>query len=340
MFVLQVAMVKGRGGIATAIAHYERMFRTVGVRSALLFSGPDGADLQAQGADVIPAPSVLTSPFARLPGVLSDVRRAILERAGGDEIVVIVHSDRTMAALQGLLPNALFVAPCHSDKTKHKASADLVITLNEAQHAAASAALPSTRVRLLGNPFVPASSQSAPQPQSSGPPRINFVGRFEGFKDPLTLVRAFLAAALPTDITLRLIGAGALETELRAAAAPAAERIEFAGWLPDAFSHFDARDVLVLPSTWESYSYVIREALHFGVPVLASDIHVHRSALGDGAFGRLFPVADATALAAVLQAAVSDLPSLRAQAARGGDMVRATYGAEPFFKRLSEALKR
>lgn len=339
MFVLQVAVVKERGGIVTAMTHYERMFRAVGVRSALVFSGPSASELVAAGFDVIEAPSLLVSPIAALPGALGALKRAIELRAGGEDIFVLLHSDKTFAALRAIAPRASIISPCHTDKSKHKAGADLVITLNLDQHALVSAALPRTRVRMLGNPFVPLASQKGPAEEASGPIRFNFLGRFEGFKDPLTLISAFGNAPLPHEVTLRMIGAGPMEAELREAASRSGPRVEFAGWLPDAFSHFDARDVLVLPSSWESYSYVVREALHFGVPVIASNIHVHREALADGAYGRLFPVADTAALTSLLLSAIGEAPTMRAQAAQGGDMVRATYGAAAFFNRLTEALQ-
>src|SRR5262245_33349996 len=99
MFVLQSAVVKGRGGIATAVAHYERMFRAVGVRSAMLFSGPSIDALRDQGGDVIAAPRLLTSPIAGVLPVLGKLREALMRRAGDEPIVAIVHSDLTLPGL-------------------------------------------------------------------------------------------------------------------------------------------------------------------------------------------------------------------------------------------------
>ncbi len=338
MFVLQVAAVKDRGGIATAIRHYERMFRAVGVRSAVLFSGPESDDLRAGGADIIPAPNLLISPFGRVPGVLAHMARAVVSRAGADQIVIIVHSDRALPALRAHFPNAVLVTPCHTDKTKHKAGADLVVTMNDVQHEAVVAALPRTRVRLLGNPFTPSPSQGAPAGEMGGAPRFNFLGRFEDGKDPLTLISAFSAAELPQDVTLRMIGAGPMESEVRLAAASAGARITFTGWLADAYAHFDARDVLVLTSRSETYSYVVREALHFGVPVIASDIPVHRAVLENGAFGLLFATGDRRALAAAIATVAADVSEFRRRASYGGGAVRARYGAAPFFAEFRDAI--
>mgnify|MGYP001290196667 CR=1 FL=1 len=335
MFVLQVALVKGRGGVATAVAHYERMFRAVGVRSALLFRGPSADALRAEGADIIEPPRLLSSPLAAALPVLGDLGARIRARAAGAPIVGLVHSDLALAAIRSLLPDAVTITPCHTDKTKHKRAADLVLTLNRAQQHLVEAALPGRRVKEFGNPFAPPPDVRGPSATSTGRLRVNFLGRFEAFKNPLTLVRAFIAARLPDAAELRVIGAGPLEGELRQAAAASARAISFSGWLDQPFAHFDRDDLLVLPSNWESYSYVAREALHYGVPVIASDISVHRDALGEGAFGALYPVADVGALALALESAGRDLESLRTKAAHGGEALRVRYGAAPFWAALS-----
>ena len=205
MFIVQSAVVKGRGGIATAVSHYERMFRELGLRSAVLFSGPSLEALQAQGGDVIAAPKLLTSPISGPLPLFGQLREQLLQRAAGEPIVAIVHSDLTLPALKRILPRARFVAPCHSDKFKHKEAADVVITLNTAQHAAARAALAKPRVIQLGNPYV---ADAPPPITADGPPRLNFVARFTPTKDPLALLRA--AAGLPSPPSLRYFGDGEL----------------------------------------------------------------------------------------------------------------------------------
>lgn len=322
MFVLQAARVKAPGGIHTAAAHYERMFRATRVRSAVLFHGPASSSIGAD-SDII-----IDSPW------LTGLQRDIRSRAKGEPLAVLVHSDLLLKRLKRLFPESVIIAPCHSDKTKHKRGADLVVTLNPDQHRMAQAALPSVRITELGNPFVPPAPRTEIGAIGTSAPRINFIGRFEGFKDPLTLINAFNAAQLPGDVELRLIGSGRMDREVQDAAARTRGKVTLAGWHAQPFSLFTPNDVLVLPSLWESYSYVIREALDLGVPLIASDIHVHRTALGDGAYGMLFPPGDSAALAAALAQALNDLPRLRAMAAQGGEAVRARYGAQPFWKAM------
>ena len=71
------------------------------------------------------------------------------------------------------------------------------------------------------------------------------------------------------------------------------------------------------------------------MPVIASDIHVHRTALGAGAFGLLFPPSDIAALAATLERAVTGVSQLRAMARQGGEALISRYGAAPFWAALS-----
>lgn len=333
MFVVQAAVVRGRGGIATAVAHYERMFRALGIRSAVLFSGPSLAQLRAHGADVIEAPKLLTSPVAGVLPLLTDLGDELILRAAGEPIVVIVHSDLALPALKRLLPRARFVTPCHSDKFKHKARADLVITLNAAQHVAAQAALKRPRLAQLGNPYV----ADPPAPLAAkGAPRLNFVARFIPTKDPMSLLRA--AALLEAPPSLRFFGEGELEAEVRAAAATHRLDVEFAGWHSAPFTQFHGNDVLVLPSHWEGLPYLLQEALDHGVPTIASDIPGNRTALGDGEFGTLFPLGEDPALAGVLAEALANLDALRARAEKGRAALRPRYGAAAFWRALSAEL--
>lgn len=337
MFVLQSAVVKGRGGIATAVAHYERMFRAVGVRSAVVFSGPSIDTLRQQGVDVLEAPPLLTSPLAGVLPMFSDLQQQVSSRAGGEPVVVIAHSDLTIPALRRVAPNACFVAPCHSDKVKHKRNADLVIALNAAQRDRAAAALPGVRVALLGNPYV--AEPPPPLPQTSASPRFNFVGRFIDTKDPMLLARA--AAQMSPHASLRFVGDGELVGEVRSLCSSLGlTAAEFPGWLSSPFAEFHAGDILVLPSHWEGLPYLLQEALDHGVPIIAAANAGNRAALADGSYGGLFPVGDAAALAQEMSAAVVGLDALRSKAEKGRAALRARYGAEPFWRALSAELEK
>jgi glycosyltransferase involved in cell wall biosynthesis len=326
VFVLQVALVKGRGGITTAVEEYERMCRAVGVRSACVFEGPAAEALRAQGIDVIDAPRTITSSLP-LPTGLRD---AIATRAEGRRVLAIVHSDMALPAIRRAAPHAIIAAPCHSDKHERKAGADLVITLNADQQTRVAAGLhrSKARVALLGNPYI----ASAARIDADGPARINFAARFIPTKDPMTLLSA--APLLKHKAQLRFIGAGELEAEMHEAVRQSGVAAEFPGWLSDPFADFHRGDILVLPSHWEGLPYLLQEALDRAVPIVAADNPGNRTALGDGAYGELFPVGDAAALAHALDKVLADPATARAKAEHGRTALHANYGAQAFWQKL------
>ena len=66
-------------------------------------------------------------------------------------------------------------------------------------------------------------------------------------------------------------------------------------------------DVLVAPSLWyENTPFSVLEALHVGLPVVASDLGGIREIVVPGRCGHLFPAGDAGALAAVLDRIAAD----------------------------------
>jgi glycosyltransferase involved in cell wall biosynthesis len=114
------------------------------------------------------------------------------------------------------------------------------------------------------------------RPVRNGSAEVLFVGQFEERKGLTDLLDAFEAVPDPA-ARLRLVGNGALEAEVRRCAAADA-RVEVVGYLPqdqlpDALRR--AR-CLVLPSITtaldrEPWGLVINEAMHAGVPVIATD---------------------------------------------------------------------
>jgi glycosyltransferase involved in cell wall biosynthesis len=331
MFALQVAVMKGRGGILSAVTHYARMFEVVRVQSATLYRGPAPEVVRSSGK-LIEAPASLTSPlYPLIPDVT--LRRSVFEAGGGSPDIAIVHSDLALGAIKRLFPGVRVAAVSHSDKLKRKDRADLIVTLNGAQTAAVRAELPNVRVAQLGNPYV------TPPPAALPPgdrPRLNFVARFIDTKQPLTLIEA--VAKLGDRPALRFIGAGELEAEMRAALAAAGIDAEFTGWVSAPFERFHAQDILVLPSLWEGLPYLLQEALDHRAPIIASDNPGNRAALADGAYGALFTAGDAQALSMAIRDALANLDALRSKAEKGGAALRARYGAEAFWRALSTEL--
>jgi glycosyltransferase involved in cell wall biosynthesis len=116
----------------------------------------------------------------------------------------------------------------------------------------------------------------AVEPVRNGPPEVLFIGQFEERKGLTDLLDAFAALDDPA-ARLRLVGNGSLEAEAarRAAADP---RLEVVGYLPQGELPAALRRArcLVLPSITtaldkEPWGLVVNEAMHAGVPVVATD---------------------------------------------------------------------
>ena len=74
-----------------------------------------------------------------------------------------------------------------------------------------------------------------------------------------------------------------------AAAVGVADRVVFAGWIPDEqkVAHYRLADAFAMPSRGEGFGIVFLEAMACGVPVLASTLDGSREAVLDGQLGLL-----------------------------------------------------
>ncbi len=140
-----------------------------------------------------------------------------------------------------------------------------------------------------------------------------FVGQFQPWKGVRELVTAFSQLERPS-LRLSLVGNGPLEQELRRLA-QRDRRIRVVGHVPqDELPEILARArCLVLPSTTtaahrEAWGLVVNEAMHAGLPVVASDA-VGAAAHGlvaDGETGLVVPEGDVAALRTALAAIADD----------------------------------
>jgi glycosyltransferase involved in cell wall biosynthesis len=138
---------------------------------------------------------------------------------------------------------------------------------------------------------------------------IAFVGRLVAVKNVLVLPR-ILTALRPMQPTLCIIGAGESEAALRRAIRQAgvADQVTFTGALPhaEALSYLHRSRVLILPSLWEGMPVSAIEAMHRGVPVVASRVGGTPEVVVDGQTGYLVEVDDIAGYALCLRELLSD----------------------------------
>ena len=194
------------------------------------------------------------------------------------------------------------------------------------------ARIPDDRLRVI--PYgVPGErlAQREPRSRSPGQPlRILWVSHYADHKDLATLLRAVALlrreGRVPVELRLTLEPPSAGAPRGQHTAMPAVDRellvaldgsVRCLGVLryEQIWEAYREADVFVFPSLCESFGHPLVEAMAAGLPVVASDIPVHREICGDAA--RYFPVRDERVLAARLEAIAGD-SALRAAMTRDG----------------------
>ena len=160
---------------------------------------------------------------------------------------------------------------------------------------------------------------------------IGSVGRMDPVKDPLNLVRAFVAAIdmapeVAPKLRLVMVGDGQLRADaLRMLNARGVAR---QAWLPGALDDIPrilrGLDLFALPSMSEGISNTILEAMASGIPVLATAVGGNIELLDDGVTGTLVPRSDFVALARAMlsYARQPDLRLVQARRAREEALAR------------------
>ena len=147
---------------------------------------------------------------------------------------------------------------------------------------------------------------SLPGDQDPNRPVVLAVGRLAPQKGFGTLLEA---AARWRDIQppplLVIAGEGPLEAGLKAQAASLRLDARFPGQRDDVPALLAAAAVFVLPSVWEGQPLILQEALHAGVPVVATRVGGTAALTGEDA-ALLVPSGDAEALAGAVRAVLTD----------------------------------
>lgn len=114
--------------------------------------------------------------------------------------------------------------------------------------------------------------------------RMAYVGRMAPRKNAELAVRAFdaIAGSFP-ELELHFAGTGPEEDHVRqhALSSPYRRRIFFHGWVKDMPAFYASVDLVLFPSSHESFGNVLAEAIINGLPVLTSDLPAFAEIHGD-----------------------------------------------------------
>ena len=138
---------------------------------------------------------------------------------------------------------------------------------------------------------------------SEDPPVILAVGRLNASKDYPTLLRAFSLVYKKRLARLLILGEGQERAHLESLVKELgiSAYVQMPGFVLNPYAYMARARLLVLSSRWEGFGNVLVEALACGTPVISTDCRSGPSEiLAEGRFGRLVPVGDAEALAAVI----------------------------------------
>ena len=147
-------------------------------------------------------------------------------------------------------------------------------------------------------------------------PTVIALGRLTRQKGFDVLIRAL---ARLDDASAVIVGDGPEASELERLRAELGldGRVRFAGWVDDPAALVRSADALVLPSRYEALPLAILEAMHAGLPVVATDVGSVREEVRAGETGLLVPAEDdarlASAIREVLDPAVGQVMGARAR---------------------------
>ncbi len=175
--------------------------------------------------------------------------------------------------------------------------------------------LPLHSVGSVPNGVPPAQVESVAR--SGSGPVIGSLGRLTDQKGYERLVRAL--PGLPEQARVVLVGDGPEREALEALAGElgVAERLTITGWASEARRYLPTFDVFALPSSWEGMPLGILEAMHAGLPVIASDVGSVAEAVRDGETGYVTAPGDEAMLLERLSRLIEN-PELRDTMGRRG----------------------
>ena len=188
----------------------------------------------------------------------------------------------------------------------------------------------SSRVlrRVIYNGLAPSAvGRPSPLVASDGAFNIGIVGRLTKVKGHHHLLNALARVPHLDNLKLHVFGTGPLEADYRrlAETCGVSHKVVFHGFEPAIQEKMAALDLLIIPSEHEGLPYVVLEAMHLQVPIVASRVGGLKEALLDGECGILVPPKDPAALASAIEHAYREPELRRRIAARAHARLRRDF---------------
>jgi len=192
----------------------------------------------------------------------------------------------------------------------------IAVSNDVADDLARVAKIPRELIQVIYNPIVTTdlqdkakASMEHPWFKEGEPPVILAVGRLTDQKAFDVLIQAFSGVRKNQRAHLLILGEGENRPALESLITQLGlERdVKLMGFLQNPYPYMAQASLFVLPSRWEGLPTVLVEALHLGVPVIATDCPGgSREILNDGRFGRLVPVDEPLILTEAIVEAMKD----------------------------------
>jgi len=147
---------------------------------------------------------------------------------------------------------------------------------------------PSDKIHVVYNGIETFQYTIKPKKFNNAHIRLGNAGRLSPEKGHDRLLRAVAEVnAKNYPFKLSIAGDGPLlhELEKQTCKLNIAEHVQFVGFKNDLNTFFDDIDIFILPSYYEGFGYVVIEAMHYGIPVIAFNIGTTTEIIDDGING-------------------------------------------------------
>jgi glycosyltransferase involved in cell wall biosynthesis len=285
-----------------------------------LLAWPDSPLARRAAAARLPVwPQALRATSWLVPGKIPRLRRGLLARRVNAVVLDGSHELKTVGVVAHRLgvPRVILrrglpqpLSPGWVNRWLLRRVATRLVANSQATLDAMAGGFPAAMERLRPRVIYNGVEPAGWQPPATRPPtgRIAVVGRLEWEKGVDRAIQALhLLRRRMGHATLRIVGEGSQRANLEALAAELglADAVEFTGHSTDVRHLLNECDVLVLPSRWEGFGFVLVEAMLLELPTVAFDLPAAREIVVDGTTGLLVPPDDIDALAGALGAVLA-----------------------------------